>query len=91
MPDEQRSMTVQEAGRLGGRTTTERYGGEAQRAGGRTTGARNRERGPDYFRETGRKGGTAVKAKYGRDHYVELGKKGSAIRQEKDAARSPHV
>lgn len=41
-------------------------------------GAAIAKRGPEYFRELGRKGGKAVFAKRGREHFVELGRKGGS-------------
>ncbi len=62
---ERESMTVQEAGRLGGEK-----GGHK---GGETVA---KKYGHEHFEEIGRKGGEAVSEKYGHEHFEEIGEKG---------------
>jgi general stress protein YciG len=50
-------MTVDEAGRLGGHTTRERYGTEFYRRIGKVGGQRTAELYRDLLKERGRKGG----------------------------------
>lgn len=82
MPDRKKStMTVQEAGRLGGekggRIVSERYGHdfyeEIGRKGGQTVA---RERGHAFYEEIGRKGGETVARERGPSFYSEIGHKG---------------
>jgi general stress protein YciG len=70
-------MTVAEAGRMGGRLVSEKYGPEFYekigKKGGSSTAAKY---GPEFFGRIGRKGGKAVTAKYGVDHFERIGRKG---------------
>src|SRR5881409_3525262 len=59
-------MTVAEAGRMGGRLVSEKYGSEFYEKIGKKGGSSTAERyGPDFFGRIGRKGGKAVSEKYG--------------------------
>jgi len=61
MAEEQKSMTVAEAGRKGGKTTSERYGHDFYETIGRKGGT---------------KGGNTTSSRYGPEFYQEIGKKG---------------
>lgn len=77
MSQEKQFLTVQEAGRMGGRITREKYGLEFFRQIGKKGGRTTRERlSPEEFAERGRKGGITVREKYGVEFFSELGKKG---------------
>ncbi len=75
------SMTVSEAGRIGGekggKIVRERYGHEFYeeigKKGGRTVAS---ERGHEFYQAIGRKGGQTVKAERGSPFYSEIGHKG---------------
>lgn len=55
-------MTVREAGRKGGQTTSERHGYEFYQEIGRKGGRKTRDRyGPEFYEEIGRKGGHKVR------------------------------
>lgn len=54
-------MTVAEAGRKGGETTSDRYGHEFY---------------VEIGRKGGSKGGATTSARYGKEHYVKAGRKG---------------
>jgi general stress protein YciG len=70
MADEEKEMTVQEAGRRGGKTTAERHGHEFYEKIGKKGGeARKQALGPEGYEELGRKGGQKVK------ELIEKGKK----------------
>ncbi len=59
---EDKEMTVQEAGRKGGRTTAERHGHEFYEKIGKKGGeARKQSLGPHGYEALGRKGGQKVK------------------------------
>lgn len=70
-------MTVAEAGRMGGRLVSEKYGAEFYekigKKGGSSTAAKY---GPEFFGRIGKKGGKAVTAKYGPGHFEKIGRKG---------------
>jgi len=70
------SMTVREAGRLGGQRRREQIGREGFRQLGQAGGAVTAARGPNFYREIGRKGGAARKAQLGAAGYAELGRRG---------------
>ena len=70
------SMTVREAGRLGGQRRREQIGREGFRQLGQAGGAVTAARGPNFYREIGRKGGAARKAQLGSTGYAELGRRG---------------
>ena len=55
-------MTVQDAGRRGGRATKARHGPEFYQSIGRKGGEATKERhGPEFYEKIGRKGGQRVK------------------------------
>ena len=70
-------MTVSEAGRKGGKTTSKKYGHEFYEKigekGGETTA---RKYGPEFYEKIGGKGGEATARKYGPEFYEEIGHKG---------------
>ena len=61
MPDEKGKMTVSEAGRKGGETTSKKYGSEFYE---------------EIGHKGGKKGGQTTKEKYGHEFYEEIGHKG---------------
>ena len=70
-------MTVAEAGRMGGRLVSEKYGSEFYERIGKKGGSSTAEKyGPEFFGKIGRKGGQAVTAKYGSEHFERIGRKG---------------
>ncbi len=71
---EDRSMSVRDAGRLGGRKRRETADYQAMGAKG---GAVTKERhGMAHYADLGHAGGTATARKYGREHYVKMGSAG---------------
>jgi len=70
-------MTVAEAGRIGGKLVSERYGAEFYEKIGKKGGSSTAERyGPEFFGKIGRKGGKAVSEKYGTGHFERIGRRG---------------
>ena len=70
-------MTVAEAGRMGGKLVSERYGAEFYEKIGKKGGSSTAERyGPEFFGRIGRKGGKAVSEKYGPGHFERIGRRG---------------
>jgi len=70
-------MTVAEAGRMGGRLVSEKYGPEFYEKIGKKGGSSTANRyGPEFFGRIGKKGGKAVTAKYGPGHFERIGRKG---------------
>ena len=70
-------MTVAEAGRMGGKLVSEKYGPEFYERIGKKGGSSTAERyGPDFFGRIGRKGGKAVSEKYGAGHFERIGRRG---------------
>jgi general stress protein YciG len=70
-------MTVAEAGRMGGKLVSEKYGAEFYKGIGKKGGSSTAERyGPEFFGKIGRKGGKAVSEKYGAGHFERIGRKG---------------
>src|SRR5438046_5513212 len=70
-------MTVAEAGRMGGKLVSEKYGSEFYERIGKKGGSSTAERyGPDFFGKIGRKGGKAVSEKYGAGHFERIGRRG---------------
>lgn len=70
-------MTVAEAGRMGGRLVSEKYGPEFYEKIGRKGGSSTASKyGPEFFGRIGKKGGKAVTAKYGPGHFEKIGRKG---------------
>lgn len=69
--EKKKPITVQEAGRRGGKATSKKYGSEFYEAigslGGRTTKARH---GPEFYEKIGKKGGHRVR------ELIEKGKNG---------------
>jgi general stress protein YciG len=77
------TMTVAEAGRMGGRRVLEKYGrGFYQQIGEKGGEARKGALGQSGYRRLGRLGGEAVREKYGAEFYAEIGQKGGAARWE---------
>ena len=71
------ARTVAEAGRMGGRLVSERYGPEFYERIGKKGGSSTAEKyGPEFFGRIGRKGGQAVTEKYGSGHFERIGRKG---------------
>jgi general stress protein YciG len=70
-------MTVAEAGRMGGKLVSEKYGAEFYEKIGKKGGSSTAERyGPEFFGKIGRKGGKAVSEKYGPGHFERIGRRG---------------
>ena len=70
-------MTVAEAGRMGGRLVSEKYGPEFYEKIGKKGGSSTANKyGPEFFGRIGKKGGRAVTAKYGAGHFERIGRKG---------------
>lgn len=70
-------MTVAEAGRMGGKLVSEKYGAEFYEKIGKKGGSSTAERyGPEFFGKIGRKGGKAVSEKYGAGHFERIGRRG---------------
>src|SRR3989440_7765725 len=70
-------MTVAEAGRMGGRLVSERYGPEFYEKIGKKGGSSTAKKyGRDFFGKIGKKGGRAVSQKYGPGHFEKIGRKG---------------
>jgi len=70
-------MTVTEAGRMGGRLVSERYGPEFYEKIGKKGGSSTAKKyGRDFFGRIGKKGGRAVSQKYGPGHFEKIGRKG---------------
>src|SRR6185503_2109865 len=70
-------MTVAEAGRMGGRLVSEKYGPEFYERIGKKGGSSTATKyGPEFFGRIGKKGGKAVTAKYGAGHFERIGRKG---------------
>jgi general stress protein YciG len=70
-------MTVAEAGRMGGKLVSEKYGAEFYKGIGKKGGSSTAERyGPEFFGKIGRKGGKAVSEKYGPGHFERIGRRG---------------
>jgi general stress protein YciG len=70
-------MTVAEAGRMGGKLVSEKYGPEFYEKIGKKGGSSTAERyGSEFFGKIGRKGGKAVSDKYGPGHFERIGRRG---------------
>lgn len=70
-------MTVAEAGRIGGRLVSEKYGPRFYEKIGKKGGTSTAEKyGPEFFGRIGKKGGRAVTEKYGSGHFERIGRKG---------------
>lgn len=70
-------MTVAEAGRMGGKLVSEKYGPEFYEKIGKKGGSSTAQRyGPEFFGRIGKKGGKAVTAKYGPGHFERIGRRG---------------
>jgi general stress protein YciG len=70
-------MTVAEAGRMGGKLVSEKYGAAFYERIGKKGGSSTAERyGPEFFGKIGRKGGQAVSEKYGAGHFERIGRRG---------------
>ena len=88
-------MTVAEAGRMGGKLVSEKYGAEFYERIGKKGGSSTAERyGPEFFGKIGRKGGQAVSLKYGAGHFERIGRRGgqkvaSLVERAKSLEASP--
>ena len=70
-------MTVAEAGRMGGKLVSAKYGPEFYEKIGKKGGSSTAERyGSEFFGKIGRKGGKAVSEKYGPGHFERIGRRG---------------
>jgi len=70
-------MTVAEAGRMGGKLVSQKYGSGFYERIGKKGGSSTAEKyGPEFFGRIGRKGGKAVTEKYGSGHFERIGRKG---------------
>ena len=70
-------MTVAEAGRMGGKLVSEKYGPEFYEKIGKKGGSTTAERyGSEFFGKIGAKGGKAVSEKYGPGHFERIGRRG---------------
>src|SRR2546426_11122225 len=70
-------MTVAEAGRMGGRLVSEKYGPEFYEKIGKKGGSSTAPKyGPEFFGRIGKKGGRAVTPKYRARHSARTGPKG---------------
>ena len=91
------AMTVAEAGRMGGKLVSAKYGPEFYEKIGKLGGSSTAEKyGSEFFGRIGQKGGRAVTAKYGAGHFERIGRKGgqkvaSLVERAKtiDAAETP--
>ena len=88
-------MTVAEAGRMGGKLVSEKYGPEFYEKIGKKGGSSTAERyGPEFFGRIGRKGGKAVSEKYGAGHFERIGRRGgqkvaALVERAKSLERNP--
>lgn len=70
-------MTVAEAGKRGGDTTSSRYGHEFYENIGKKGGETTSEKyGAPFYEEIGAKGGRTTSKKYGHEFYEDIGHKG---------------
>src|SRR5437763_17089275 len=70
-------MTVAEAGRMGGRLVSERYGPEFYEKIGKKGGSSTAKKyGRDFFGKIGKKGGRAGSQKYGPGHFEKIRRRG---------------
>src|SRR5947199_8579958 len=70
-------MTVAEAGRMGGRLVSEKYGPEFYEKIGKKGGSSTASKyGPEFFGRIGKKGGKAVTEKSGPGHLEKIGRTG---------------
>jgi uncharacterized protein len=72
----QGQMTVQEAGRKGGKTTARTHGRDFYQSIGRKGGQSRADDADVQSGSLGRKGGQATAKKHGRGFYEEIGRKG---------------
>lgn len=80
--NERKFMSVQDAGKIGGRRLVEKYGREHFVELGHKSGSALRDAGFD-FKEMAKKGGKATAATHDSDYYSELGKQGGDFLKEK--------
>lgn len=81
---ERGTLTVRDAGRLGGRRLLEKYGREHFAALGHKVGTRlKEERGVEYFRTMAQAGGAATAANHTHAEFSEWGTKGGLKLKEK--------
>jgi hypothetical protein len=72
--DETQEISVSEAGRRGGRSTSKRHGREFYQTIGKKGGATTRDRhGSDFYAEMGKIGGATTAARHGGAHYRRIG------------------
>jgi general stress protein YciG len=72
--DETQELTVSEAGRRGGRSTSKRHGREFYATIGKKGGATTRDRyGSDFYVEIAKIGGATTAARHGGAHYRRIG------------------
>lgn len=77
--DPKKSITVSEAGRLGGFATVQKHGAEHyRRIGARGGAATVQKHGKDHFSKAGKIGGAATVERHGRKHFEAIGRKGGA-------------
>lgn len=71
------TMTLQEAGQRGGKTTAQRHGHEFYQTIGHKGGvATAKKHGSEFYREIGHRGGVAVSEEYGPEFYRTIGRRG---------------
>ena len=89
MSEEEKQLTVSEAGKIGGKRVKEKYGHEFYveigRKGGEAT-KKNLANDPDFYKRLGekggKKGGESTRDKYGPAFYEQIGAKGGKIVKE---------
>lgn len=75
--NENKDMTVREAGKKGGSIVRQRYGKEFYEEIGKKGGSTTKTRyGSDFYGEIGKKGGKTTSDRHGAEFYEKIGKKG---------------